>query len=262
MQVTNNGASIFYSTLGAGPDVVLLHAFPSCHELWLPVSDQLSQRYRVTLLDLRAHGQSGVGEGPAEMSDHASDLARVCRELGIAKAVFAGVSIGGYVLCEFWRTFREHVRALALCDTRATADTSDGRAARLKSAEDVQQRGVAPFIESMLPKLIGETTRRNRPDVVEAARKTMRYSTPAGIAAAQRGMAQRPDSTATLSTIDVPVLVLCGEEDTLTPLSDSQAMQSAIKGSQLQVIPQSGHYAVFEKPAECGRILRKFLDGL
>ena len=111
MRVRSDDAEIAYSVVGSGPDVVLLHAFPSCHEMWLPVANNIARRYRVTLLDLRGHGESGAGEGPATMQKHASDVARVCREAGIGKAVFGGISIGGYILFEFWRQYREQVRA-------------------------------------------------------------------------------------------------------------------------------------------------------
>src|SRR5262245_28859624 len=96
---------LFHTTLGSGPDVVLLHAFPSCHEMWLPVAEELAAKYRVTLLDLRGHGRSEVGLSTIRMTDHAADVERVCREVGMEQAVFAGVSLGGYVLFEFWRSY-------------------------------------------------------------------------------------------------------------------------------------------------------------
>jgi pimeloyl-ACP methyl ester carboxylesterase len=247
--------------MGSGPDVVLLHAFPSCHEMWLPVADKIAQRYRVTLLDLRGHGESSAGEGPATMQKHAADVARVCREVGIGNTVFGGSSIGGYILFEYWRRYREQVRALVLCNTRASADTEEARLNRLKSADEVLERGPDQFIESMLPKLLGESTRRNRPDVLAAARKTM-HGTAAGIAAVQRGMAERPDSTSTLKTINVPTLIVAGEEDSAIPMAEVESMHQNIAKSELRVIAQAGHYSVFEKPEEATRIIRSFVDGV
>jgi 3-oxoadipate enol-lactonase len=261
MRVRSDDAEIAYTVMGSGPDVVLLHAFPSSHEMWLPVAEKVAQRYRVTLIDLRGHGDSTPGEGPATMQKHAGDVARVCREAGVGTAVFGGVSIGGYILFEFWRRYREQVRALMLCNTRASADTEEARLSRLKSAEEVLQRGPEQFLESMLLKLLGESTRRNRPDLVAAARKTMRGST-AGIAAAQRGMAERSDSMATLKTIKVPTLILAGAEDTLIPMAEADAMQRDIRKGELRVIPQAGHYSVFERPEESTRVIRGFLDGV
>ena len=120
-------ADIFYWSLGNGPAVVLLHPFPANHEFWLPVAHNLATRYRVILPDLRGHGESGVGEGPATMVKHAADLARVINDAGIDRAPFIGVSIGGYVLMEFWRQHRHRITALGLCNTKASADAAEAR---------------------------------------------------------------------------------------------------------------------------------------
>jgi len=262
MHLSSDDAEIFYTVMGDGPTVVLLHPFPANHKVWLPAVELLAGRYRLILPDLRGHGQSGVGAGPATMQKHATDLLRLSDACGVGKAVFAGVSIGGYVLFEFWRRHRERVSGLILCDTRAGADTDEGRANRLKAAEDVEKQGPVPFIDSMIPKLLGDTTRTTRTDVVERARKMMLEMSVAGIAAVQRGMAARPDSVADLKTINVPTLVIVGAEDTLTPLSEAEFMQRQIAGRRLQVIPRAGHYAVFEQHEAAGKAIRGFLDGL
>ena len=260
MSLTSQDAEIHYQILGDGPDVVLLHPFPTNHRFWLGVADRLASRYRLIAYDLRGHGDSTPGSGPATMEKHAADLARLCDVVKVSRAIFAGVSIGGYVLFEFWRRHSERLAALVLSDTRATPDTAEGRAARLKSAEDVQQNGPVVFLESMVPKLLGQHTRENRSDVVEGARKMMSKMTAAGIVALQQGMAERPDSVLTLATIDVPTLVLEGAEDTLTPLADAKLMHQQIPGSRLEVIPRAGHFAVFEQRNAAGKAIRGFLD--
>jgi len=262
MQTRSGDADIFYTTLGDGPDIVLLHAFPANHEMWLPVAKSLASKYRVTLIDLRGHGLSSVGEPPATMQKHAADVARVSKVAGVNRAIFAGVSIGGYILFEFWRTFRDQVRGLILADTRASADSAEARAGRLQSAQDVLQRGPEQFVNSMIPKLLGESTHKNRPDLIDAARKMMSRTSSAGISAALQGMAARPDSIATLKTINVPTLVIAGEEDNLTPLADAQLIHQNVKGSQLKVISHAGHYAVFENAEETTRVIRGFADNL
>ena len=261
MQVRSGDIDIYYEVIGSGPDLVLLHPFPAHHGVWMPVAEQLASKYRVILPDLRGHGQSGVGEGVATMEKHVNDLLRVLADAKVGRAIFAGESIGGYILFEFWRREHECVRALALCNTKATADSDDARRARLQSAEEVLKRGVEPFVESMLPKLLGETTRTNRPDITAAARAMMMKIMPAGVAAVQRGMAERPDSVPTLRTIDVPTLVFTGDED-MIPLSEAQLMQSHIAGAELRVVPKAGHYAVFERPEDAFRVLRQFLDAV
>lgn len=262
MQVTSDDAKLFFETVGEGPPVVLLHPFPANHEVWMPVAERLSTKYRCVLPDLRAHGDSEAGQGPALISRHAQDLNRVCEQAAVGKAVFAGVSIGGYILFEFWRQFAVRVHALAFCDTRASADTDEARAARLKSAQEVLQTGPEPFIEQLLPKLLGESTRRDRPDLVEQARKMAAKMLTERIAAVQQGMAARPDSIPTLATITVPTLVLVGEEDTLTPRADAEVIIRGIPGSHLKLIPQAGHFAPFEQPEATAAALLAFLDAL
>lgn len=258
--IHSNDAEIYYEVQGDGPPVVLLHAFPANHELWIPAAQTLSSRYRVILPDLRGHGASDAGDGPATMEKHAADLVRVLDDAGVGRAAFAGVSIGGYILFEFWRRSRGRVASLALIDTKAQPDTGQARANRLQSATDVLENGVEPFVESMIPKLVGETTRRMRPDLVDGARRQMLRMSPQDVNLVQRGMAERPDSVPTLKTINVPALIVVGDEDTVTPVADAELMRQAIPGAQLKVIPHAGHYGVWEQPEDAGKVLRQFLD--
>jgi 3-oxoadipate enol-lactonase len=256
----NDDAEIFYEIRGSGPPVVLLHPFPCDREFWNPVAAALDSRYRLILPDLRGHGDSEIGEGPALMRKHASDIARVLDAAGIGKAAFIGCSIGGYILFEFWRRFRERVTALALCNTRPQADTAEARSNRLKAAAAVLEQGTEPFLESMIPKLMGRTTVSSRPDLVDGARAMMRKMSAEDISLVQRGMAERLDSVADLKTINVRTLIVIGEEDILSTVADGELMRQNIAGSQLKVIPKAGHYAPWEQPELVGKILRQFLD--
>jgi 3-oxoadipate enol-lactonase len=261
-RIRSDDAEIFYWTLGDGPPVVLLHPFPVHHEFWLPVAETLSGRYRLILPDLRGHGESGVGEGPARMQKHSADLARVMDDIEVGRATMVGVSIGGYAIFEFWRKYRGRVAALGLCNTKAPADTPEARAGRIEAASDVLERGTEPFFESMIPKLFGKSTRANRPDLVDGALRMMRKMSPDDIAQVQRGMAERADSIETLKTIDVPTLLLTGDEDLMTGVNEAELMHQHISGSRVQVIPQAGHYSPWEQPEEAARLLRNFLDGM
>ncbi len=261
-QIKSGDADIVYRVLGEGAPVLLLHPFPANHEFWLPVANALSTRYRVIFPDLRGHGDSGVGEGPATMAKHANDIANVMDDAEVGRAPLIGVSIGGYALFEFWRKHRGRVTALGLCNTKASADSAEARAARLQAANDVIERGTEPFFESMIPKLLGKSTRQLRPDLAEGALHMMRKMSPEDVAQVQRGMAERPDSMDTLQTINVPVLLVTGDEDILTGLNEAELMRQHISNGQLRVIPRAGHYAPWEQPEEAGKLLRQFLNGL
>ncbi len=259
--VRSGDAQLSYEIAGDGPDVVLLHPFPLNHHFWDPVAPQLSTRYRLILPDLRAHGESELGEGPATMRKLADDLSRLCREEKVNRAFFVGVSIGGYLLFEFWRRYREQVAALVLANTRPEAETPEGKANRLQLADRVLHEGADRFIEEMLAKLLSQTTQQNRPDIVYAARKMMRSMSAEDIAGVQHGIAERADSVATLATINVPTLIIAGDEDSI-PLGEFELMRQHIAGSRLQIISHAGHYAALEKPAEFGALLCTFFDGL
>jgi|SRR5580704_7386779 3-oxoadipate enol-lactonase len=261
-QVKSGDAEIVYRVVGEGPPVVLLHPFPVNHEFWLPVAQALATRYRIILPDLRGHGDSGAGDGPATMEKHAADIARVMDDAGIGRAPLVGVSIGGYVLFEFWRSHRGRAAALGLCNTKAPADSAEARAGRLQAAIEVLERGTEPFFESMIPRLLGRSTRDTRPDLVDGALRMMRKMSPEDVAQVQRGMAARPDSMDTLKTINVPTLLVTGDEDVLTGVNEAELMRRHISGSQLRVIPKAGHYSPWERPEEVSQLLRQFLERL
>jgi 3-oxoadipate enol-lactonase len=262
IHLKSGDADIAYQILGTGPPVVLLHPFPASHELWLPAAQALVSRYQVILPDLRGHGDSGVGEGPASMEKHASDLDRILDHAEVGRTPFAGVSIGGYVLFEFWRRRRGRVAALALFNTKAPSDSPEARSVRLQAAADVLERGTGPFFESMIPKLLGKTTRESRPDLVDGALRMMRKMSPEKVAQVQRGMAERPDSVPDLKTINVSTLLVTGDEDVLTGPPEADLMRQNVPNSEMKIVRRAGHYSPWEQPAEAGQLLRQFFDSV
>ena len=151
-------------------------------------------------------------------------------------------------------------RLLRWCSPiRAGAETAESRANRLRIADQVLNAGTGAFIEEMLGKLLAPVTRSERPDIVEAARRMMQSMSAEDIAGVQRGMADRPDSVETLATIDVPTMVVAGEED-IPPLSAAELMRDRIPGSTLHIIPRAGHYAAMEQPEEYSALIGDFAD--
>jgi pimeloyl-ACP methyl ester carboxylesterase len=253
----SNDAVLQYEVAGSGLDLVLLHPFPLNHHFWDPVVPALSGQYRVITPDLRTHGDSEAGDGPVTMQRLAEDLHRLCREEGVTKAIFVGASVGGYALFEFWRRYREQVAAIVLSNTRAGPENAEGRANRLRIADQVLRDGTAGFIEDMLHKLLSPATLSNRPDIVDAARHMMQKMSPQDIAGVQRGMADRLDSVETLGTINVPAIVIVGGDEVR---AEAELMHHHIRASKLYVIEKAGHYAAMERPEEYARILRQFAD--
>ena len=259
-RVRSGDAEIAYEVLGDGPPIVLLHPFPTDHTFWLPAAEALTSRYRVILPDLRGHGESSAGEGPALMEKHAYDVARVLDDAGAGRAVFGGWSIGGYILFECWRRYPERIAGMALCNTRPQADTPEAKASRLRGADDVLERGTEPFLDGLVPKLFGRTSLEMRPDRVASARAIMKRMPPKQVAQVQQGMAERPDSQPTLKSIRVPAVILAGDEDVLSSAADAELMRQGITGSEPKVVAKTGHYTAWERPEEAGRLLRQFVD--
>ncbi len=260
--IRSGDAQIAYEVVGKGAPVVFLHPFPVTHEFWLPVSEMLADEFHLILPDLRGHGDSQFGDGPATMEKHAQDIARILDQEKIGKAPIAGVSIGGYVIFEFWRRFRGRVSALALFNTKAQADQGEARSARLQAADDVLKKGTEQFFVGMIQKVLGSTTRSSRPDLVEGALRMMRNSSAESIAAIQQGMAERPDSLDTLKSINVPTMIVTGEEDTMTGVAEAELMRKNISRSQMKVIPRAGHYSPWEQAERAAELLREFLTSL
>jgi pimeloyl-ACP methyl ester carboxylesterase len=255
-----NGTELHYRDGGTSKDVVLLlHAFPLHSGMWSRQIAALEQRHRVVALDYRGLGKSAVPPESFSMAMLAEDVRALLAHLRIERAGVAGLSMGGYLAFELYRQQPSLFRGLALCDTRAGADTDEGKAGREKFARTAIERGLGWVADEMLPKLLGPAP---DPAVVKEVRALVSGGTPAGVAAAQRAMAGRPDSTATLASVACPVLVIVGEQDGLTPPAEAEKMAKAVKGAKLVRSPGAGHLPCVENPDAFNRALVEFMDAL
>jgi pimeloyl-ACP methyl ester carboxylesterase len=257
-RVTLSRGDTRYLEAGSGWPVVLLHAFPLNADLWRPQLEQVPDGWRYIAPDLRGFGPDG-GAAATSMDDFAEDVIALLDVLEIEKATIGGLSMGGYVTFALLRRAPERASAVILADTRSTADTDEGRAARAKMLDTVRTKGVSAVVDEMLPKLLGASTRRERPAVEARVREIARTNSPEAVAGAIQAMRDRPDSTSELSRISVPVLILVGEEDTLTPPADAESMRSKITRTRLVRIPRAGHLSNLEAPEEFSAALADFL---
>jgi 3-oxoadipate enol-lactonase len=181
---------------------------------------------------------------------------------GWEKAIFVGLSMGGYVMFRLWNLQPERIAAMLLADTRATVDTVEGRAKRYEIAAKIKAQGMGVFVPAAIESNLGNTTKTSRPKLLESVRQTLLHTDPARTVTSIRALATRPDSVPLLPSINVPTLVVVGEEDTLTPLTDAQQMASSIPGARLAVIPQAGHMSNLENPSDFNRAMLEFLSTL
>lgn len=254
---------LYCDDTGQGRPVVLLHGFPLDRRMWRPQVEALRAAYRVIVPDQRGFGNSPPFDGPPSIDRMADDVAALLDALGITEPVaVGGLSMGGYVALAFARRHPQRLRALILADTRAEPDNAEGKANRDRLIAAAAEHGVAAVLDAMLPKLLGEPTRSQRPEVVEEIRQIAAAQSVAAIQDGLRALRDRPDATPTLGAIRVPALVLVGSEDVLTPPSMAQTLAQGIRGARLQIISGAGHLANLEKPAEFNAAVRAFLDSL
>jgi 3-oxoadipate enol-lactonase len=256
------GGDIAYETRGAGPALLFLHAFPLGLGMWEPQVSAFASSHQVIRFDARGFGGSPPGDGLLTMERIADDAVGLLDHLDVSRAIVCGLSMGGYAAFALVRRHADRLKALVLADTRAGADSDAARAARAAQADKVRKEGSASIADAVLPKLVGETTHAQRPELVARLKETIAANPPRGIADALAGLAARADSTSTLREVRVPTLVVCGAEDVLTPVSESEALVRGIAGSQIQIIPGAGHLSSLENPEQFNLSLRKFLTAL
>lgn len=241
---------------------VLLHAFPIGANLWEPQMHSIPAGWRLITPDLRGFGGSTELESIGSMSDYADDLVDLLDELGIARAVVGGLSMGGYATLAFLQRDAERVDGLVLANTRAGADSPEARANRRNMLALLDREGPSGVARDMMPKLLGKTTRDTNPEVEATVRRLIKQQSPVAVRAAIHRMMHRPDSTPLLAQIQVPTLVITGDEDELIPIDESRAIANAVGGATLVIIPRAGHLSNLEQPDPFNNALTAFLTTL
>lgn len=255
--------TLAYRESGSGPPVVLLHAFPLSAAMWETQYGPIGSVSRLITPDLPGFGRSPSARGQPSVDLMADEVKDLLDHIGLDTVVLGGLSMGGYVTMAVLRRHRERVRAIVLADTKAGADTEAARASRERMAEAMLAGGdTAALAEDLLPTLVGQTTLKTRPDVVELVRSHIRASEPTAIAWAQRALAARPDSVDTLRRASLPALVIVGEEDVLTPPAEAEAMAAALPGAALVRIRQAGHLSALEQATAFSEAITSWLSSL
>ncbi len=249
--------------LGEGPPVVLLHAFPLDGRMWMRQARALADRYQVIVPDLRgfgaAYGQlNGLDEIPVDLA--ADDIAQLLEERKIDQAVIGGISRGGIIAMAFARRHPGRLRALILLDARAVPADEKEKQTWAQMTLALRWTGTSFVPEAMKNRLFGPTALRDQPGLIEEVNAIILSQKPDGVAAAARGMANRPDAQPWLAAIDVPTLAIAGAED--TAFVNTKAIADAVPGAAFHAIPDAGHLTNMERPEAVTGLMRDFLDGL
>lgn len=257
-----NDVELAFRDEGSGKPIVFLHAFPLNQTMWDEQVAKFTSSHRVITLDWRGFGESDMSSTQSSMPVFADDLAELLNLLEIEKATICGLSMGAYAAFAFYRQYAERVSTLILCDTRAAADNDEGKRGRYEMAELARTKGASAIGEKMIPKLLGETTVKNHPNVANRIRSMIEAAQPEGIAQALIGMAQRENSTDLLHQISCPTLIVVGNEDKLTPPTEAETLAQSITASSLELIKGAGHLSNLEQPASFNQAINKFLNQL
>ena len=239
---------------------MFIHGFPFDRTMWVPQLAGLAKIRTAVAVDLRGHGLSDViTGGDFSMDLFADDVVKTLDAIGAETADIAGLSMGGYVLFSIWRRHPDRVRSLIFMDTKAEADTEEGKAGREKTAETAASQGMQPIYDTLSSKVVGSSPSI---EVQDKLKQMMLETAPEVAAADSLAMRDRPDSVPDLPNITVPVLWLHGEEDALMPIDGARASASKIPGARFVSIPKGGHVAPMENPDAVNAAIADFLKNL
>ncbi|MGC9984506.1 MAG: alpha/beta hydrolase [Polyangia bacterium] len=244
MKISIGSRQLAYESVGSGPVLVLLHAFPFDSRMWRKTAAALAGQRRVITPDMRGFGLSDLGSGGSSIADLADDVASLLDALNLPAATVGGMSMGGYVALAFARRHRDRLKSLVLADTKAAADTPEARQGREAAIALVEQQGVPALLEKQIPRLLSASAS----DSLRAEVRALGAQSPEAIIAAIRALRDRPDRTAELPEIAVPTLVVVGSDDALSPPAEARVMAAAMPDARVVEIPGAAHLSNLENP--------------
>jgi len=260
LSVPINYFNLSYDDLGEGDmPIIFLHGFPFDKSMWKEQLEALAPSYRVIACDIRGFGKSRDEVTSFSIDLFSIDLARFMNALGIKKAIICGLSMGGYIALNFQRKYPELVEALILCDTQCISDPKDVKESRLLEINDIEENGPAKFNEKFVRKVFYEDSLTQKKELVEELKRVVDANSTHIIAEGLRALSARTETCSSLSDIPVPTLIICGREDQVTPLAQSEFMHRATENSYFRVIDKAGHVSNLEQPEVFNQHLKDFL---
>jgi pimeloyl-ACP methyl ester carboxylesterase len=250
----------FYTDDGSGTPLLLCHAFPLNAAMWETQRHTLAGDCRLITFDIPGFGRGGAVDHDMDMHRCAELAINLLNHLGIERAVIGGCSMGGYIAMSLLRNYPDRVLGLLLANTRAGADSEEGRAARMAQIGRIERGELSVVLEEMLPKLLGEGTKNVAPEVVALVRKLMTHATADGCKAMLAAMAKREDSRQLLAECSLPVCAIGGAEDALIPAAETEQIAELAADSELHILPSAGHLSNLERPALFTVVVRHFLE--
>jgi len=240
--------------------IVFVHGYPFDHRMWDYQVEELSKNYKCVTYDLRGLGKSPESDGQFTMESFVDDLEGVLIELGIVKPVLCGLSMGGYISLRAVERMENKFSAMILCDTKSMSDDDLGKLKRAAGIKTINEEGAEKFVEQFVPNCFSEKFMNDKNIEYLKVLNRSKQNGAVGLKGCLLAMAARTDTTANLSKISIPTLVICGKEDKLTPPDVMKSMSEQIKDSIFVIVENAGHMTPIEKAEIVTSTIREFLN--
>jgi len=261
IKITVNKITVSYTDEGPenAPVIIFIHGFPFSKEMWNRQLDKLGESFRVIAYDVRGHGNSYFGTDDFSIELFAKDLLSLMDVLEIEKTALCGLSMGGYIALKAMENHPHRFNSLILCDTSCKADSPEAKGKRMKAIEGIWESGIEKFADDSIKNFFAPESFITKKDVIAEVREMMIGTTEKSVIKTLLALSKRKETCSTLWKIKVPVLILVGEDDKITPPEAAQFMQNEINGSVMSVIENAGHLSNLENPEQFNEQLIKFL---
>lgn len=251
---------ISYMDQGVGHCVVLIHGFCGNHNYWKYIVPHLVKKNRVLTIDLRGHGDSSTPKNDYEITDMAEDIVMLLNSLQIERATLIGHSLGGYVSLAFAENYPEKLSGLSLVHSTAYPDSEEGKVGRDKGIKRINEEGIFPFVNELIPKLFSEKNAKELTNQVDFVKGIGYKTSDFGAIGALEAMKNRPDRNDVLKNLNIPVLLVAGREDQLIPLDRAFSVEKS--NIYKSVIEDCGHMSMLEQPDKLTEVLIAFLENI
>ncbi len=246
----------------SGMPIIFIHGFPFNKWTWQNQLEVLKDKYRVVAYDVQGHGKSGMGSGPFTITQFADDLFLFMDAIKIEAAIVCGLSMGGYIALNAIRRQPTRIEALILCDTQCAADTEEGKKKRMDTIASVREKGLTQYAHDSVQKLFSKHSLSDKADAVLSIKKTILQTPVESIVNTLKALADREETCSSLQQINIPVLILVGESDTITPPEAAKKMNALITGSTFKEIELAGHVSNLENPESFNSHIKNFLSAI
>lgn len=261
IKVKIDDADICYDDFGESAiPLIFIHGFPFNKSSWQPQMDFLKSKYRVIAYDIRGFGKSTSGNEKPGINLFADDLVTLMDVLQIKKAIVCGLSMGGYILLNAINRYPKRFHAIILSDTQCIGDSAEAKEKRYKTIQQIETDGLTDFTEAFIKNVFCQESLNNKKELVEKVKNMILSTKTEAVTGTLAALAQRQEKCFSLNEISVPALILCGKEDIVTPLIQSEFLHTHIKDSKLHSLNNAGHLANLEQADEFNKFVNDFVE--